>query len=450
MGEYVVIDLKYLCALAALLFSISVSGFAVAEETEIFTVREVEVDATAEAAAKARGIAIAQGQRLALRDLLRRLTLKDDWKRLPQPSSSEVTALIKGFEVEEEKNSQTRYLGKLSFAFKADKVRGLLRRYDIPFSETRAKATLLVPVYQMAEGSVIWAEENMWAESWSKSGFAQALAPVILPLGDLEDIAALSPDTVATYDWGQLRPIAGRYGAGDVIIPVASTTEEPGGFTTLVEVLQISNSGTSQYSVSFSGATEEETLAQAVASIGGQKQENWKRRTIIQYGSEDIFEATIVFRSFDEWLSIRQRLADIPSITELHLVGLTVEGAQVNLKIAGSLENLSIALAQTDLELLDATKFLLIRPRTGNENQAASTGFEPAFQQIARAVPDLSAPTGFEEATGDIGQWVPGTGSLPVIGGGNLIYQKPQIGYSGAQEGPEAVRGYEELDPLAN
>lgn len=442
---------KIACALAATLLAVSVPGFAVAEEAEIFTVRDVEVDATAEAAAKARDIAIAQGQRIALRDLLRRLTLKDDWERLPQPSGAEITSLIKGFEVEEEKNSQTRYLGKLSFAFKAGNVRGLLRRYDIPFSEIRAKATLLIPVYSTEEGPIIWAEENLWAETWSKSGFAQALAPIVMPLGDLEDIAAISPQSVGTADWNQLGPVAARYGAGDVIIPQATTIDEPGGVTTSVDVVQMSANGTSQYSVSFSAATEEETLLEAVNSIGGEKQESWKRRTIIQYGSEDIFEATIVFRSFNEWLSIRQRLADIPSITELHLVGLTVEGAQVNMKIAGSLENLSIALAQSDLELLDATRFLLIRPRAADTAQKATNSFSPAFQQVARAVPGISAPTGYGEATGDIQQWIPGTGSLPVVGGsGDLYYQQPEAGYPSQGQEADAVQQFEEIAPLGD
>ncbi len=426
MGDFTVNMIKNALALAAIVVSVCLPGFASAEEAEIFTVRDVEVDATAEAAAKARDIAISQGQRIALRDLLRRLTLKDDWPRLPTPSGAELNGLIKGFEVEEEKNSQTRYLGKLSFAFKANSVRSLLRRYDIPFSEIRAKSTLLIPVYQTPEGPIIWAEENTWAETWTKSGFAQALAPVVLPLGDLEDIAAISPESVATAEWAQLGPIAARYGAGDIIIPVAKTVEEPGGITTSVDVVQMSANGSSQYSVTFSAASEEEALAQAVASIGGEKQENWKRRTIIQYGSEDLFEATIVFRSFNEWLSIRQRLANIPSITELRLVGLTVEGAQVNMKIAGSLENLSIALAQSDLELLDATRFLLIRPRTGETNQQATNTFGAVTTpQVARLVPGIGAPTGFGEATGDISAWVPGTGSLPVIGEGNLYYQQP-------------------------
>ncbi len=428
-GDFVVTIHKYACAVAAILFSMSIFGVVSAEEAEIFTVRDVEVDATAEAAAKARDIAISQGQRIALRDLLQRLTLKDDWTRLPQPSGAEINALIKGFEVEEEKNSQTRYLGKLSFAFKANNVRDLLRRYDIPFSEIRAKSTLLIPVYQSAEGPIIWAEENMWSETWATSGLAQALAPIVLPLGDLEDIAAISPETVTQSDWAQLGPIAARYGAGDIIIPVATTTEELGGVTTSVDVFQMSANGTSQYEVSFTAASEEEAFAQAVASIGGEKQENWKRRTIIQYGSEDVFEATIVFRSFNEWLSIRQRLANIPSITELRLVGLTVEGAQVNMKIAGSLENLSIALAQSDLELLDATRFLLIRPRLNDAEQASASGFTNGFQQAARAVPGIGAPTGFGEATGDISEWVPGTGALPVIGDGNLYYQQPTGGY---------------------
>lgn len=391
-------------ALLAALFPL-VSNSANAAEREVFTIGGILIDATADGAAAAREIAISEGQKTALDALMRRLTLKEDWPRLPQIYGPQLVSMVQGFEIEEEKNSSTRYLGKLAYTFKPDQVRGILRGSGIPFSETRAKPALILPVYETSEVTVLWGKENPWARVWREKGLEQALAPMILPLGDLADIAALSPLDAAIADWPQLAPLATRYGAGEVLIPVVRNVSDAGGVSSSVRIIRATNEGASEFDVTFTGASEEEALDQAVSFIADQHQENWKRQTIIQFGSEDVLNAAIVFRSFNEWVNIRRRLADVPSIVELKVVGITVEGAQVTMKIAGTLQKLSLSLAQTDLELLDAANFLMIRPKVMDDG-ASGFGVVPVYQEVAEAVPDLLAPSGRAMATGAIGSEV--------------------------------------------
>src|SRR3546814_14433587 len=80
-----------------------------------FTVAKVPVDASADSAAAARPIAIAEGERRAFTLLLRRLTLPEDADRLPRASETLLTQIISGFEIGDERTSarsEERRVGK--------------------------------------------------------------------------------------------------------------------------------------------------------------------------------------------------------------------------------------------------------------------------------------------------------------------------------------------------
>ena len=90
---------------------------------DAFEVRNVVVDVTAETATAARAQALAEGQIAAYRSLMERLTLRADRGRLPDLERSEITALVKDFEVAKEKTSAVRYIAWLNVRFKAEDVR---------------------------------------------------------------------------------------------------------------------------------------------------------------------------------------------------------------------------------------------------------------------------------------------------------------------------------------
>ncbi len=161
---------------------------------EVFTVTDVRVDATAKTAAAARETALAEGERRALGRLLARLTLRADQARLPVLERSQIAALVRNFEVEEEKTSSVRYLAKLTIRFKRKALRRLLRAHDIPFAETLSKPVLVLPVYEVADALALWDDPNPWREAWARQPKRDGLVPLVVPLGDLSDIADIGAE----------------------------------------------------------------------------------------------------------------------------------------------------------------------------------------------------------------------------------------------------------------
>ena len=154
---------------------------------DLFTAYANPVDAEAETAAKAREIALIKGQRQGLAMVLRRLTLASDWAHLPKITDSRIGSMVDGIQVEDEKTSPTRYLANLIVEFRKDDVRSLLRFANLPFTETRARTTLVLPILN-AEGSpLLFADDNPWLAAWAAHEVSYgAMFPLVIPIGDLE------------------------------------------------------------------------------------------------------------------------------------------------------------------------------------------------------------------------------------------------------------------------
>ena len=134
-----------LVLLAMIVFALPGAALAA---NDVFTVRNVPVDATSDGAAQARDIAIAQGQRAAFQRLLQWLTRRVDWSRLPDVGADQLANLVLGFQVAEERSSATHYIAKVTYSFKPPAIRNLLRTASVGFSETRSRPVLVLPVYE--------------------------------------------------------------------------------------------------------------------------------------------------------------------------------------------------------------------------------------------------------------------------------------------------------------
>ena len=108
-----------------------------AQASNLFEVKNVNVDAEASSALEARGIALKDGQSQAFQILLKRLTRVEDWPVLPIVSEQEIETFVRRFRVQDEKTSSRRYLASMSVVFEPETVLDLLRTLNIPFSETQ-------------------------------------------------------------------------------------------------------------------------------------------------------------------------------------------------------------------------------------------------------------------------------------------------------------------------
>lgn len=332
--------------LAAAVISVVLFVGAAFAESGIYTVRGVPVDASGASATAARDLAIPKGRGEAWSRLFRRLVPRANWASEPQLDEATLDELIASFEVRNERSSSTRYLAEMTYTFNGDKVRSILRGAAIPFTETRARPALVIPILEGAGGAVLWGD-NAFARAWGNTTFRDELAPIVVPSGDTEDLVSFPDASSVPPDWTRLEALAARYGANEVLIARAVVA---GGQATIAYT-RVNAKGTSDASAFGSGSDDDAALANAIASLSADWQETWKSRTATDTAIVNSLQAIVSFASLPEWVATRKRLVGISIVTGIDVGRISINEARVSIRFSGDRDLLDENLAEEGLML---------------------------------------------------------------------------------------------------
>ncbi len=342
-----------------------------AAQVGLFEVRGVPVDVTAATAAAAREQAMTKGARDAFWQVIDRMTLSSDRAKVGKVSDGQIETMIKDFSVADEKYSSVRYLATLNYTFKEEEVRRLLAQKGVPYALTRAKTLVVLPVLRSDGSLVLWEEPNPWLAAWRSLPGGQ-LVPVMIPLGDAADMAAIDAEQAAVGDGDRMREIALHYGTLDALVPFAVLTPDTGSGTTelavaltLYDADKARKGPTRRYNTA-EGESVEDMLARAAESTMTEVQNQWKRENVVVASQAAIESVAVPISSLDDWLTVRRRLEGVQTIEKTDVVLLTRSHALINIHHYGTTEQLGLALEQADLILRQGAEGLVLttRPRS--------------------------------------------------------------------------------------
>ena len=328
------------------------------DSQDIYTISGIAVDERAETAARARDLALIDGQRRAWQRLLRRLVLAVDHARLPTLDDRAVAALVQGIEVQNEKTSSVRYLSYLTIRFKKPDVRDWLQNVGVPFTETRRKPVLVVPVYEAAGALLLWDDPNPWANAWRfHTEDPDAVVPLVLPKGDLADVVAINAQQAIDGEAERLAALAKRYPVTDTVVAHAALHIDLAANTARLVVSMKRFGAPGEEGVvieSFEGQSREvveSLLADAVAAIASRLQEEWKRETLVRFDQPVRLSVNVPLTTLEEWVEVRRLLKTSSLVREIELISLSRSAAQVLLHFLGDADQLAVELAQRELDL---------------------------------------------------------------------------------------------------
>ncbi len=354
--------------LGAMASGTAVATPAAAGEDNVFTVRGLAVDVTANSALAARKLALLDGQRRALEQILRRITLRSDHATLPKPGDRAIAQLVVAVQVSEEKTSSVRYLASLTVRFNRAAIRNLLRGAGFSFSETRAKPILILPVFEKGAALSLFEDTNIWRQAWARLDLSSdSLLPLLLPKGDLQDVTTIAAQAALAGSDEQLRAIAQRYGVDTVLVShaILSIDLAAGGIPQVqVNMLRFTPRGKStevlDYGVKVAEDLESamDRLAQRVAM---DQLEQWKRRTKLSFDADTSLSAQVPLSRLADWLLIRQSLNASAMVRSIKLQSISRQAAQVIIDYLGDTDSLVISLAQRDLQLSLVEGFWVLR-----------------------------------------------------------------------------------------
>jgi hypothetical protein len=344
--------------LLALLLLVISTGVASAQSSQVYTATGIDVDITGDIATL-RDQAMLEGQRKALQKVLSDIAPAERASSLTLPSDDVISTWVQDFEIEEEKTSATRYIGRFTFRFMADPVQQYLAGNSVQFAQIQTKRLLVLPIYTDEAGnSNLWGPTNLWLAPWSLKAPNVSLVPMQLPTGDVSDTEALSATQALAGDLPRLTALAQRYGAGDVLVTEvrASPPGADGRQNFAITATRYSRESPQSFTDSLSGdpATIDDSLAQSADRAIAWVQSQWKQANLVDASKQSAMTIEVPISTLRQWVDIKKQLGGVPSLKSVRMVSLTRTLAILDISFLGDVPQFQRSLAQQDLSLATA------------------------------------------------------------------------------------------------
>jgi hypothetical protein len=374
-----------LTALAAVSAAAATSAWAKPGADRAYTIANYPIEARAANAVAAKDTAIADGQKAAFRSLLKRIVPVTSYRDIERLASVDPATLIDGVAVRSERNSATEYIANLDFSFQANEVRDLLTRQGVPFVDTQAPATIIVPLTRDAKAAAgpageFRAASGTWGTVWPTLDLQNSVAPLKAEALKPE----IGPDTLrGLYDQASLSAsvmtLAAAYGTDQIIVAVAEVDTEGGKVNVLLAGQDSAGPFALQRAYRLSDGDLAYTLELAAVVSQGILEGRWKAINSggtsaaavtqpyaanpygapVAAGDEVSFDAQ--FAGTGEWNAMRRVLLEAPGIDDIRIGSITSDRASVSVKYPGGGPALAQALTTYGISLTDTGGLWVMR-----------------------------------------------------------------------------------------
>ena len=337
----------------AILAFVAFSG-AGADAQDLFEVTGLQVDARAADELQAKQEGIAEAQQRALQMVFRRLVSPDDVARLPEVTSDMLVAMVRDYDISDEKFGGGRYLATLSVRFEPQEVAAVLRSQRIPFAMTRSRPIVVLPVIDIGTARRLWDDPNPWREAWAGQLPNPGLFTLVMPIGDLSDVAAINVNYALAGDPVALEEIASKYQAAGSMVAVASIGRGSTAGRVVSVTLTFSGGGYDGRKIErrYSGSGSlQSVLNQVVAELLRDLEAGWKDENLLDFTQEERISVLVPIDGLASWIAVRDRLSAMARIQSVAVARMTRTEAEVDIVYVGTTDQLRSALALQGLEL---------------------------------------------------------------------------------------------------
>lgn len=334
---------------------------------KIFTVGNYPVEARAQDAVAARAKAVADGEKAALRSLIKRLVPVTAYNRIRKINVDAAPRMVDSLSVRTERNSPTVYSGSLDFNFQPKAVRALLEKEGLPFADQQARQIVVVPIWRAPADTVDLPAAlgpttgpRAWIEAWKSLDLEHTLTPVKLE-DQKRGAHADTLKALAKGDGSVWRTFAAAYPTDTVVAAIA----EPDLSTRRLNVTLIGQDAVGAiawqraYRLDLSDPTYAIELA-GVVSLGV-LEGRWKSVTVRgsaassaqseSAASAGPIQLNVEFNGMAQWQDISRALTNTPGVENLDVIGMSGRGARVSLEFPGGPARLANALAAQGLTM---------------------------------------------------------------------------------------------------
>ena len=314
------------------------------------------MDETATSSRKASRTALKKAQRIALEKLFRKIIREEDHKHLPPLTDGQITELVSGIEIANEKSSSVRYIADFTVHFSRDKIYNFLSAMQLPFAETLSNPVNILTVLEKDGASILWEKSNDWRIAWMDYDTINNLVPIkiITPSrtgrmsmtawqaqqGDPEALNKFARLTGLRTLYIMSAHVENNYGAGGrgLTLKIFKAGDDTLAYETMVTV----DANTEDLKPLY-----DEAIKQATYWLDNQ----WKEKVMIHFGTSSHLIMDIRFDQSEDWFTIKKRLESISLIRKVTYRKFKTNSAEVEIEHSGDVAQITLTLEQEDLIL---------------------------------------------------------------------------------------------------
>ncbi|MDC1280720.1 hypothetical protein N8Z28_00395 [bacterium] len=184
-----------------------------------FYIKNINVDFTKNSIIEARSLAEQKARLIALNRLLHRLTLKN--KNLIF-KKSKILQLVDFLKINNEANSNTRYIANFDVCFNRDLVIKFFHKNKLQYAESYKEPISVLPIFKGPRGFILWDKKDTWYSLWKdKLGLIDGLVKLKLAKGNLYLNRNITTSIISNSDEAMIKKLVANENTKSVLFVIA-------------------------------------------------------------------------------------------------------------------------------------------------------------------------------------------------------------------------------------
>ena len=189
-----------------------------ANNNPLYSVKGYVVEKNIKDPAKARSKAITEATKDAFKKILENITPRQYWYNHEEiMNMANYDEVLQKFSIVKEE-LEPNYKVTLDLFYNPQAIRDQLTSMNIPYSEDTGGNILVIPLFELSSRAMLWEQSNPWKKALNDNFDSFSTFKFSLPLGDVEEMRALTPEMAALGAGDIIRGLGESYDAKAVVV----------------------------------------------------------------------------------------------------------------------------------------------------------------------------------------------------------------------------------------
>lgn len=205
------------------IFYCNINNTLASSKNDLYMVKNIPVNATADNATKAKDMALKSGQRKALKTLFQKGKIDENYTKFIHDNT--ITEMVESIRVMDEIMTDTSYSSKLTIFFSKEFLNFNLKKLSIGVNKITDNMFLYIPLFEDENGKIDFIDsKNTWYESAYNEYFENTdkyANIVIIDNYNLSNSALFPQKNINSLNYNSFQTLLTKYNSNTVILSIA-------------------------------------------------------------------------------------------------------------------------------------------------------------------------------------------------------------------------------------